>query len=316
MYESHFGLCSRPFRAGPDASAYFPATSHEAAIRALQETVLHDEGLCLLYGDAGVGKTLICQCLLERLGSDVKSAYVTHCNFTTAAALLQAVLFDLSQPYEGKTEQELRLGLAQVLLQNVSDGRRTVLVVDEAHNLPAVCLEELRLLVNLEAGSRRAVCIVLSAQPDILTTLENPSLSAFNQRLALRVHLESFTDREAAECLWHQLRVAGAGDRELFTEEAVEIIAAVCRGVPRTLGKLAQQAMMLAHDAGCNVVDVEAVTEAQSMLEIETPEVVANPGFPALVADAGDDSTVTATPPRRKGRRRSVKATERKRRSA
>jgi general secretion pathway protein A len=109
VYETHFGLRSRPFRAGPDVSSYYPATTHERALARLLQAIHGDEGLCLLTSRPGCGKTLLCHCLLDRLGPDVTSAFLTNTHFADRAALLQAILFDLSQPHEGKTEQELRL---------------------------------------------------------------------------------------------------------------------------------------------------------------------------------------------------------------
>src|SRR5262245_30972090 len=132
MYESHFGLRRRPFRPTPDSTCYYPATAHEHCLTRLAQALADDEGMVLLTGAPGLGKTLLCHCLLERLEGEVTSAFLTNTHFRDRTGLLQAILYDLSLPYEGRGEQELRLALTDHLLQNYQAGRRTVLVVDEA----------------------------------------------------------------------------------------------------------------------------------------------------------------------------------------
>ena len=106
-------------------------------------------------------------------------------------ALLQAILYDLRLPYADRGEQVLRLRLTEQLLKNCADDQRTLLIVDEAHHLSADLLEELRLLTNLEAGSRKTLQVVLIAQPSIAETLKQPALAALQQRLAVRCRLET-----------------------------------------------------------------------------------------------------------------------------
>src|SRR5262245_37752178 len=137
MYESHFGFRERPFRPTPDTACYYAATGHERALSRLHEGLLDDEGLVLLTGEPGTGKTLLCHCLLERLGPDAVAVFLTHSHIPSRLSLLQTVLYDLSLPYEGRGEQELRLALTDHLLEAFSGGRRTVLVMDEAQHLGA-----------------------------------------------------------------------------------------------------------------------------------------------------------------------------------
>src|SRR5262249_33980981 len=99
----------RPFPTTPDSSCYYPATGHERALARLSLGLAEGEGLVLLTGPTGIGKTLLCHCLLDRLGSDFSSAFLTNSHLPDRAALLQAILYELSLPYEGKSEQTLRL---------------------------------------------------------------------------------------------------------------------------------------------------------------------------------------------------------------
>src|SRR5262249_39251572 len=127
MVENRFGLRQRPFPVTPDSACYYPATSHEGALSRILRGLADNEGLMLLTGAPGTGKTLLCHRLLEQLGPDVTSAFLTNSHCATRADLLQAILYDLSLPYEGCREQELRLRLTEYLLTNYRAGKRAVL---------------------------------------------------------------------------------------------------------------------------------------------------------------------------------------------
>src|SRR3984885_4519356 len=137
MYATHFGLRQRPFPTTPDSAAYYPATSHERALARLLQGLTDGEGVLLLTGEPGTGKTLLCHCLAERLGDERQTVFLTNCHFANRAALFQAILFDLSLPYEGRGEQEMRLALTDHLLKSYVGGKATVLLIDEAQHLSA-----------------------------------------------------------------------------------------------------------------------------------------------------------------------------------
>ncbi|MBL8795093.1 MAG: AAA family ATPase [Planctomycetia bacterium] len=266
MYEKHFGLRRRPFRPTPDGDSYYPATGHEHALDRLLQGIDQDEGHLLLTGDPGSGKTLLCHRLLERLGADATSAFLTNSHLTDRRSLLQSILFELSLPYEGATEQEMRLRLTECLLENFQAGKRTVVVVDEAQHLGVEILEELRLLGNLEARHGKAVQIVLVAQPALMQTLQKATLTALRQRLAVRALLEPLGTEEAADYVLHQLRMVGGRPEKIIDDEALAIIARTTLGVPRLLNQATHQALLLACEMGATQVDAEAALEALTVL--------------------------------------------------
>ncbi len=272
MYETHFGLRRRPFRACGDSQCYYPATCHERALSQILQAIHDDEAIALLTAEPGTGKTIVGHCLLDRLGEDVTSSFLTNSHFPDRTSLLQAILYDLHQPYEGRSEQELRLTLTDFLLRNYEEGRRTVLVLDEAQHLTAEPLEELRLLGNLEGRQGRAFQVVLLAQPSIMETLCLPELASFHQRLAVHAQLEPLGLHEAADYLVHHLRAAGARPEGVVTDEAVEILARQTQGVPRLLNRAAHQALTLTYVAGEKIVDAEAALEAVAMLGLSDDE--------------------------------------------
>ncbi len=261
-----FQLRQRPFPATPDPALYYPATSHERAIARLLGGLADGEGVLTLTGAPGTGKTLLCHCLLERLGSGKNITFLTNGRAGSRAGLLQAILYDLSLPYEGRGEQELRLALTEHLLKSYEQGRSTLLILDEAQDLTPDLLEELRLLGNLESRSGKAFQLVLVGQPALLNMLRRPELAALWQRVAIRAEIEPLPVQEAADYLLHHVRVAGGKPERLFADEALELLSRQTGGVPRLLNQAAHQALRLAAEAGTGQVDAEAALEALAML--------------------------------------------------
>jgi type II secretory pathway predicted ATPase ExeA len=280
MYEAHFGLQRRAFRPTPDCASYYPATGHERALHQALRALDDGEGLALICGGPGTGKTLLGLCLLDRLGASVTTALLTQGHYADRTGLLQALLFDLGLPYEGRGEQDARLALTDFLLKNYSARKRTVLVVDEAQHLRPDLLEELRLLGNLEGAAGKAVQVVLLAQPTLLPRLRRLGLAAFRQRLALRAALEPMNAQEAADYLVHQVRAAGGQPEQVFLEEALELLARGTGGIPRRLNQAAHEALSLAAEAGVRPVDAEAALEALARLGLEVSEAAMSPAAP------------------------------------
>ena len=141
------------------------------------------------------------------------------------AGLLQAILYDLSLPHEGRSEQGLRLALIDHLVGRFAEGKRTLLVIDEAHHLGVDLLEELRLLGNLEGNAGKAMQVVLVGQPDLLHTLASPRLASLRQRLVVRPTIEPMGVEEAADYVLHHLRAAGGSPDEIVDGETLELVA-------------------------------------------------------------------------------------------
>jgi type II secretory pathway predicted ATPase ExeA len=291
MYPTHFQLRQRPFPATPDPTRYYPSTCHERAIARLLGGLTDGEGIMVLTGEPGTGKTLLCHCLLERLGSRTNITFLTNCRAGSRSGFLQAILYDLSLPYEGRGEQEMRLALTDHLLRGYEEGCGTLLILDEAQHLTPDLLEEVRLLGNLEARSGKAVQVVLVGQSALTATLRSRELTALWQRVAIRAEVGPLPLQEAADYLLHHLRVAGARPERLFADEALELLSRQTRGVPRLLNQAAHQALQLAAGAGAAQVDAEAALEALALLglEEEMEETVAIAALKGISAEDESD---------------------------
>lgn len=289
MSASQFGLRQRPFPATPDSACYYPATTHERALARIGGALVDGEGLLLLTGAPGTGKTLLGQLLLERLGEGASSAFLTNSRVGSRSALYQALLYDLGQSHDGRGEQDLRLALTDYLLKTFAAGRPTVVVVDEAHHLDADLLEELRLLGNLESSAGKAVQVVLIGQPALLDVLARPELAVLRQRLVARAAVEPLALQEAADYLLHHVRIAGARPEAVFSDEALEILARGSGGVPRVLNQAGRLALTLSAEADAGQVDAEVALEALAQLGLDAGATEAVNEEKAEAAGGGDD---------------------------
>lgn len=276
---AHFGLTRRPFRPTPDTDAYFPAPTHEAALAGLWHAYEARDGLALVDGEPGTGKTIVIRKFLDRLDAAVAPVFLPSPRFLRPIDLYQAILFDHGTDYRGLSEQELRLLVTDHLLGRVAAGEPTVLVLDEAQGLGPDVLEELRLLGNIETRAAKAAFIVMAAQSGLRERLAKPELAAFAQRVAVRCKIEPLSRDDSARYLHHQVEVAG-GRENLLADEALNLLTDHARGIPRVLNQAAALAFQYAETAEADSVDTEAVWEALVQLGLATGEPDAEPVVP------------------------------------
>jgi general secretion pathway protein A len=262
MYEKYFGLTERPFSIAPDPRFLYMSQQHREALAHLLYGVGEGGGFVQLTGEVGTGKTTVCRCLLEQLPDHVDVALILNPS-VTALELLASVCEELRIPYarESTSIKSLTDALNTHLLEAHAKGRRTVLIIDEAQNLSADALEEVRLLTNLETTREKLLQIILIGQPELRSLLSREDLRQLSQRITARYHLEPIHRAETAAYVCHRLQVCGASET-VFTEAAIDVVQKLSKGVPRLINVICDRAMLGGFVEGKRRIDVAIVDKA------------------------------------------------------
>ncbi|HEX5066467.1 MAG TPA: AAA family ATPase [Myxococcota bacterium] len=261
MYTAHYGLREKPFSLTPDPRYLFLSSSHREALAHVLYGVEQGEGFIAVTGEVGTGKTTLCRTLLERLGPETEVAFVFD-PLLTPDELLRAVCAEYGLEISERSPAELSEGLNKFLLDANRKGRRVVLVVDEAQNLPVATLEQIRLLSNLETSTAKLIQILLFGQPELDEMLESAELRQLRQRITVRYRLGALARGEAREYVRHRVRVAAGCERDLFTAGALREIERRGRGIPRLVNLLADRALLAGYAEGTARVDRPQVDRA------------------------------------------------------
>ena len=271
MYESFFGLNRRPFAPSPQLDQYFPGAAIESARGTLFRCVQRAEGVGMVIGPSGTGKTLLCQMLAAQFKSSFDVALLANGRVDTRRALLQAILYELGRPYRGMDEGELRLALSDYLtLDACSAGM--VLLIDEAHTLPLRLLDEVRLLTNLSRGGQSRVRLVLAGSPALEERFASPKLDSFSQRIVARCYLEAFSREETQAYVHAQIDMTGGNGAAVLPPETCQSVYRATDGVPRLINQLCDHALLLAYAGQRGRVEPADVEEAWADLQqLPTP---------------------------------------------
>ncbi|GMQ83385.1 MAG: ExeA family protein [Gammaproteobacteria bacterium] len=262
MYEKHFGLTEHPFSIAPDPRFLYMSQQHREALAHLLYGVGEGGGFVQLTGEVGTGKTTVCRCLLEQLPEHIDIALILNPR-VTALELLGSLCDELKIQYARDTTSIKSLidVLNAYLLDSHAQGRRTVLMIDEAQNLSAEALEQVRLLTNLETTREKLLQIILVGQPELRDLLAREDLRQLSQRITARYHLEPISRAETSAYIRHRLQICGAS-ATLFTDTAIELIYKLSAGVPRLINVLSDRAMLGAFVEGKRMVDAPIVQRA------------------------------------------------------
>jgi general secretion pathway protein A len=262
MYQTYFGLVAAPFSIAPDPRDLYMSHRHQEALATLLYGLGSDGGFVLLTGEVGAGKTTICRCVLEQLPEACDVAYLFNPKLTVTE-LLSTVCDEFGVAYpEGTTSIKLFVDLInKYLLAAHAEGRRAVLIIDEAQNLSVEVLEQVRLLTNLETNERKLLQILLLGQPELVTMLARPELRQLAQRIVARYHLMPLDKAEVAAYVKHRLEVAGA-HRALFPDTLWGQLYQLSGGVPRVINVLCDRALLGAFVQRKPVVDRETLDQA------------------------------------------------------
>ncbi|OAN95375.1 peptidoglycan-binding protein [Marinobacter sp. EhC06] len=261
MYYDFFGFREPPFSIAPDPRYLYLSDRHKEALAHLMYGVQGQGGFIVITGEVGTGKTTVSRCFIENVPDNVDIALILNPRLS-ARELLSSICDELEIPHEiSATIKELVDLINQDLLKAHAAGRHKVLMIDEAQNLSAEVLEQLRLLTNLETAEKKLLQIVLLGQPELQEMLALPELRQLNQRVTARYHLDAIGREELPAYLRYRLSVAGMrGD--IFSQRAVNRLYRESQGIPRLINLISDRALLGAYAEGEHEITVDHIRHA------------------------------------------------------
>lgn len=246
LYLKHFELVRPPFQITPDTDFFFSGSQRGGILAALQHVACHEEGIVIAVAEVGSGKTLLARLLIAHLADNVDSVYLANPCFSRDE-IITAISRDLGLTDLPSSTEESLARLHKELLRRHAQGRRVMLVVDEAHAMPPESLEEVRMLSNLETDRHKLVNIVLFGQPELDTLLADRKLRQVRDRVIHRFELPPLTSEEAEAYIDHRLRIAGWRGGKLFSPAAMARVIKASQGRARRINLLADKSLLAAY---------------------------------------------------------------------
>ena len=266
MYLELFKLHELPFRLSPDPQFLYLSKQHARAKAYMESTIWFTDGFVVITGEIGAGKTTLIETFLRELQSDAVVAQINQTQLSPTA-FLQSVLVQFGfSPFNMKKPEVLST-LNQFLMEQYSNGRKVLLIIDEAQNLSNRVLEEVRMLSGVETTKEKVLRIILAGQPELNDKLNSAELTQLTQRVRLRFHLTALTKAETYAYIDHRLEVAGSQGRRIFAEDTYATIYKYTGGVPRLINTLCDTCLMAAFGKEKDTVSMEELNAAIGELQ-------------------------------------------------
>lgn len=289
MYESYYGLNSKPFQLTPDPAFFFASKWHKRAMSYLQYGLSQAEGFIVITGDIGTGKTTIANSLLADIEDDIVAAQIVTPKLSPDE-LVKMVAAKFEIDVTGKTKADILKDLENFLFALSTQGRRALLLVDEAQNLPLETIEELRMLSNFQQAGKPLLQSFLLGQEELQPILRAPNMEQFRQRIVASCHLAPLTLEEVQSYIEYRLQHAGWNGTQLFSAEAYEHIYKFTRGVPRKINTLMDRILLYGFLEELEVLDETAVDAVIDEVreEMFVPDTPAAPEEPEVAEEQAE----------------------------
>lgn len=261
MYESHYRLHAKPFQLTPDPSFFFGSKGHKRAMSYLEYGLHQGEGFIVVTGEIGAGKTTLVRSLLRKLPTDrIVAAHLVSTQLDSDDILrMIGAAFGLDE-LEGNKVKVLQR-IEAFLRQCAAQQKRALLIVDEAQNLTAKAVEELRMLSNFQVGEKPLLQSFLLGQPEFRDTLRGEDLLQLRQRVIASYHLGAMDEAETRHYIDHRMQLAGWNGESIFTDAAYQEIYRFARGIPRMINTLADRLLLMGYLDELQSIDASHVTQ-------------------------------------------------------
>ena len=269
MYESFYGLNSKPFQLNPDPEFFFGSKGHRRAMAYLEYGLHQGEGFIVVTGEVGAGKTTLVKQLLKRLPGDLILPVQIVSTQLNADDLLRLVAGSFGIPVDGADKSTLLLRLEQFLKQLHSEGRRALLIVDEAQNLGARAIEELRMLSNFQIETKAVLQSFLIGQPELRDLMQRQEMRQLKQRIIAAYHLGPLDRIETQAYIEHRLRHVGWQNNPEFQDQTYDKIFEVSEGIPRRINTLADRLLLAGFLTERHVITASDVDDVSAEIAVE-----------------------------------------------
>ncbi|TFW15421.1 XrtA/PEP-CTERM system-associated ATPase [Duganella callida] len=245
MYETYYGLSDKPFRLRPDPHFFYGSKGHKRAMAYLEYGLSQGEGFIVITGEVGAGKTTLVRNLFKQIESErIVAAHVVNTHLDPEDTL-RTVAGAFGLPFENLSKAAMLHGLENFLRATDAEGKRALLVVDEAQNLAPRVVEELRMLSNFQSSEKSLLQTFLLGQPEFRTTLHSAGMQQLRQRVIATYHLGPMSEDETRAYIEHRLRTVGWQDDPVFLPAAHAAIHAFAGGIPRKTNHLCDRLMLM-----------------------------------------------------------------------